>query len=395
MSAIQGPRLVTNDLVFYVDAGNTKGYDGFENLVTNSEAFNLWPINNGSGITISVNAETAPNGTLTADTFAQSAALSATRYLASNLSVSYTGQTYTISCWVKKVSGSDLGGQLYFQFIGDPTRNSLINATSDWQRFSWIQTLPIGGGAIIGFQSTWDINGAANNNVYALWGFQVELSSTMGEYYPTTSTTKLRGNPLYDISKNDYTGSLINSPIFNTGNRGNITLDGVNEYVNFGDVLSFGTSSVTLGAWIKTTASQDYATIIGKPFFGGKIGRYSLHTKSNGKLGIITHPSTGTVETETAENLINTGNWTFVVGVIDRNLGNLLYINAELESQIASVSTGENWSTTDDFTIGYYNGNGSGYFNGSVALAFVYYRALTVEEILQNYNRMKSRFGIN
>jgi hypothetical protein len=56
MSAIQGPRLVTNDLVFYVDAGNTKGYDGFENLVTNSEAFNLWSINNGSAITISVNA---------------------------------------------------------------------------------------------------------------------------------------------------------------------------------------------------------------------------------------------------------------------------------------------------------------------------------------------------
>jgi hypothetical protein len=206
--------------------------------------------------------------------------------------------------------------------------------------------------------------------------------------YPGTGTV------WRDLSLGSNNGTLTNGPTFNSNNGGSIVFDGVNDFTNFGNVLNLGTNSATLGAWIKTTANQNYATIIGKAFFGSKPGRYSLHTRSNGALGLITQTGGGNIEVTTAINIINTGNWIYVVGVIDRIFGNMIYVNGQYNSQFVQNSSGQNWSTTDNFTIGFYNGNGSGYFNGSIAMGIFYNRALSPQEILQNYNATKTRYGL-
>jgi len=197
-----------------------------------------------------------------------------------------------------------------------------------------------------------------------------------------------------DISRTGNNGTLTNGPTFNTGSGGNIVLDGTDDFVGLGDILSLGTNSATLGAWIRTTANQDYATIIGKAFFGSKVGRYSLHTRSNGSIGLLTQGTSGNIESVTPINTINTGNWIYVVGVINRTFGNTLYINGQYNTQSLGDTSGQNWSTTDNFTVGFYNGNSSGYFNGSISLSYFYNRALSATEILQNYNATKGRFGL-
>jgi hypothetical protein len=226
---------------------------------------------------------------------------------------------------------------------------------------------------------------AVNTPIYNN-GLVLNLDAGNANSYPGTGTT------WFDLATST-NGSLVNSPTFNSNQ---FTFNGTNQFVNFGNINNIGTDSVTLVAWIKTIANQDYAGIIGKAFYGDKLGRFSLHTRSGGKLGIITQNTTGDLqitEVISTQN-INTGNWVFVVAVIDRSYGNKLYINGVLDGVSTRDTSGVNWSTTENFTIGYYNGNTGGYFNGSISNAFMYRRVLTDNEIINLYNSTRGRFGL-
>ena len=75
--------------------------------------------------------------------------------------------------------------------------------------------------------------------------------------YPGSGTT------WYDLVGNS-NGILTNGPVFNTGNGGNIVFDGINDYVDFGNILNL-TSNFTLSTtfnMVDTTLGVQ--TIIGK-----------------------------------------------------------------------------------------------------------------------------------
>jgi hypothetical protein len=218
-------------------------------------------------------------------------------------------------------------------------------------------------------------------------GLVLDLDAAKKDSYPTTGTT------WSDISGNSYTGSLTNGPTFNSLNGGSIVFDGTNDYVDCGNILNLAFNNATIFAWIKTTANQDYAAIAGKPWFGSKAGRYSIHTRTGGALGIIIQGS-GNVEATSTTGLINTGNWVHVVGVINRSTGVTAYVNSIQVATTAGDTSATNFSTTDSFTVGYYSNNGSGYFNGNISQVQFYNRALSAAEVLQNYNASKGRYGL-
>ena len=218
-------------------------------------------------------------------------------------------------------------------------------------------------------------------------GLVLDLDAAKKDSYPTT------GIAWYDISGNQKNGTLVNGPTFNSNNGGSIVFDGVDDYTNLGNVLNLAFSNATLGAWIKTTANQDYAGIVGKPYYGNKIGRYGLHTRTGGALGMLIQ-GPGNVETTSTTGLINTGNWVYVVGIINRITGITIYVNGNQVATTSGDTSATDFSTTDNFTIGYYNNNVSGYFNGNISAAYMYNRALSAAEILQNYNATKGRYGL-
>jgi hypothetical protein len=89
---------------------------------------------------------------------------------------------------------------------------------------------------------------------------------------------------------------------------------------------------------------------------------------------------------------MDTSNWYQVVGTYSSGFKRL-YIN----SVLVSADTRSGTIPTDSVggRIGAYGGGAPSYFyNGSLAICKVYNKALTAQEVLQNFNATKSRFNI-
>lgn len=153
------------------------------NNLTYSEQFDNSAWFKGTGVTVSANAVTAPDGTMTADsvTYNGSGAAGGWR-IYYQMPLTANGTTYTTSIWLRASSNISL------QFE-DNRQAVVINITTAWQRFS---ITSVGDGV------TWlqlALYGLVGNNsaftIYA-WGAQSEASSVPTEYIPTTSSAVTR-----------------------------------------------------------------------------------------------------------------------------------------------------------------------------------------------------------
>jgi hypothetical protein len=213
--------------------------------------------------------------------------------------------------------------------------------------------------------------------------------------YPGTGTT---WSDL--IGGND--GTLTNGPTYNSANGGSIVFDGVNDYVNCGDVLDMGTNSVTVICWVKLTDSTMQSTTrtpFSKASARSFLGRYWFNiqtdTARRGKIRAGFDSGT-TVVADGVTDIRDTG-WRMITVVWDR-LGDLsVYLENTLEasSDISSYSA-VNMQSTDNLQIGAYSdvGGNPGAFTwqGNIADTIYYNRALSASEITQNYNALKNRF---
>jgi hypothetical protein len=163
-------------------------YSMSENLALNSEAINSWT-NNGNAISISANSQVAPDGTLTSDVLSQTAVTGAGRWVSSMTRTYTAGVTYTLSIWLKKISGTDAQPSIDLWINGIP-QQSVGTITTEWVRYSksFTPASTISSNTYTGLNIGWDPNGAANNFTFAAWGFQVETGSVATDYTPTTTT---------------------------------------------------------------------------------------------------------------------------------------------------------------------------------------------------------------
>jgi hypothetical protein len=226
------------------------------------------------------------------------------------------------------------------------------------------------------------------------------------------------GNTWRDLAGRGLNGTLINGPTFNSSNGGSIVFDGSNDFVNCGDnsSLQFGTSNLTWAAWVKTANSNLNGNIIGKRNTDGifpmiTLGVGTLITSGSGFTGTQTKKihfalrSSGTNQyVGNTNNDIIDGNWKYIVMV--RNSGALqIYSNGVNQNftTIHNVGTGV---STNISLIGVNcligattNGAGAdagavGFLNCNIASVQMYNRSLTPQEVLQNYNATKGRFGL-
>lgn len=194
------------------------------------------------------------------------------------------------------------------------------------------------------------------------------------------------GTSWYDVSTTGNNGTLVNGPTFNSSNYGSIVFDGSDDYCLCSSALNL-TNSVTIEAWIYPI---NYPSGVEGGFILSNLGYY-LEYGTDGKLKSYFYGlSSQGYHLSTSSVPLNAWSYVNVVRNKDNNTISF-YINGVLDRTITGI-TGSIYSVGDGKPqIGGYTG--SGYkFNGRISNVRVYNRALSGNEIYQNYTTMSSRF---
>jgi hypothetical protein len=216
-------------------------------------------------------------------------------------------------------------------------------------------------------------------------GLVLHLDAADKNSYPGTGTA---WNDLSGLGNN---GTLVNEPVFSTTNNGNFIFDGSNDYVNF--YAPNLTTTATVEMWCKIGAGYINKMFMGWLYYdvycvGGNLG---FNTGNGDAYGI----SSSTV---TTLGLVN--NWVHYIFEMRSDVSytnNKIYINGA--SQILSQRLGSEAPSNRSFNngngrIATWIGSASYYMPMNCASFKIYNRALSAQEILQNYNATKSRFGL-
>jgi len=201
--------------------------------------------------------------------------------------------------------------------------------------------------------------------------------------YPTTGSTWT------DLSKNGNNGTLVNmgSTGFSSSNSGVLVFDGVNDYVSLNNVIPIGDSTKSVFMWFKsntTISTRQWLFYSGTETVGG---RFALEIES----GRFTFNYYSAAIQPT---IIDTNTW-YDGGVTYNSVTKQLsiFLNGTLQSTttfpVATISL-----NTGNGTFNYIGNifNATIPLNGNISNVQVYNRALTTQEVLQNYNATKWRF---
>jgi hypothetical protein len=172
-------------------------------------------------------------------------------------------------------------------------------------------------------------------------------------------------------------------PIY--GNKDNyLSFDGVDDYISLPDNLGY-TTEFTAIAWFRHrgTPAGGYHII-----FGGDALEISIPTIGELRIGLITN--VGRSVSNFGSGLTD-GNW-HQVGFVYNGTHRRAYIDGNYIGQ-ASVS-GTLVSSFSSRHIGKFGNNNAYWLNGDLSIASIYSRALSNEEIKQNFEAIRGRYGI-
>ena len=182
-----------------------------------------------------------------------------------------------------------------------------------------------------------------------------------------------------DVSGNNYVGSLVNTPTFNSANRGSFTFNGTNQYTTTTySQPAYGTgTSFTWNIWVNLPDSVNPNS----PIIGNRTANSSGNWAKLTKVAFEYYTTifAYVMPLNVWQNICFVKNGTTLTYYQNGN---------SVASTVSSVT-----QTSQPFYIGGDN-TASEYFAGSVANVQVYNRALSATEIAQNYNSLKSRFGL-
>ena len=411
-------KIVTDGLVLALNAADMNSYDYRENFLTytsligasgsayGSAGYNLSLITAGS---VTLTSSFAPDGTNTATLISQS--VSGDYVYGQGLGFSLvTSSIYTYSIFAKQGTKSDFtftidengfGGKRYqfshtfatnalsFGYVGTSGTGFIISSGSvdagnGWRRiFGTFQTST---GSVGGFVDMIARFGSTGGTTY-VWGRQLEQRSSPTPYTPTLATNITASNIWYDLSGNNAHGTITGSVSF--------VYDGAKSHFNF------ATASDT--NYIYSTVSQNYldVTVVFQPDFTRIAGGGS------NLAGLISNgtPASATDVSLRFGGVNGTGPW----GAVNPGNGNdwanptatTYYRNGTVSNSLVS-----GWNVFGGYrtnqsgfplSFAYYLGS-SGYparsFQGKISAIYMYNRQLSAAEQLQNYNVIKSRFGL-
>jgi hypothetical protein len=225
-------------------------------------------------------------------------------------------------------------------------------------------------------------------------GLVLALDAAKKDSYPGSGTL------WRDISGNGNNGTLTNGPTFNSGNGGSIVFDGVNDFIELGDVLDLGTNSMTINHWVNLNNNNTTQVFFSKALAGAQNYRLATAILNTGKLYAFMQGNSGGDIVPTGLTTIPPNTWVMATFVFNRSSSISMYYNGVQET-LNGTATISQWNGLDfqsinPFRLGAYTASNNvgilSPMNGRMGLTQVYFRALSASEILQNYNATKTRY---
>jgi len=205
------------------------------------------------------------------------------------------------------------------------------------------------------------------------------------------------GTSITDLSGNGNTGTLTNGPTFDSGNAGTIDFDGTNDYISLDRSTTYdftNNQSFTISGWFNITQVDGSCPYVGKwGTNSNSTGGYQLWVGSglgNNRVAFSVANGGATAAT-TALMTYTFGVWNYFVGVYHANTKLECYLNDTGYQTVSYTSPINNPAV--NFKIGKAD-YGTQTFTGKSSSVLLYNKALSSQEILQNYNATKGRFGL-
>jgi hypothetical protein len=194
------------------------------------------------------------------------------------------------------------------------------------------------------------------------------------------------GTSWKDLTANAFNGTLTNDPTYDSDGGGSIVFDGANDRVSLSN--SPLPDNFTYSIWVKRTGdgnqgSRGIVISNGSTYIDVGFSNRILFSLilSGGSQNLI-QSANGT--------MVSTGVWAHYTATYNRQKA-ILYLNGvEVASSNYTLPPINDFST---FRIGEYAGGGYN-LNGKIGNALYYNRALSANEVQQNYNAQRGRFGI-
>jgi len=195
------------------------------------------------------------------------------------------------------------------------------------------------------------------------------------------------------------TGALTNGVGFTNTNNGSFTFDGTNDFIDLSTNLDTG-NNFSVFAWIYPTNINIRNHIIGNSFTYTGSNGWSMATATNynGTSNNFYLAIGADVALQSAYNeSIIRNTWNYIGGTVLNGGENIiLYVaGTAVTSNFAEIlATNTITYNTQDMAIGRRVSTNQEYFIGRIAQVNIYNRVLTAQEIKQNYNATKKRYGL-
>jgi hypothetical protein len=179
-------------------------------------------------------------------------------------------------------------------------------------------------------------------------------------------------------------GTLTNGPVHNA--NGYFTFDGTNDYSTHGNDSSVQfTDNFSADIWVRPHTIDQDVTVFSRDDASNRQWWIFLQNNESIWWSFVV----GNAQSPTG--LYTANNWFHVCGTYDGSTG-IIYVNGTARTTTGGLS-GNISSGNAALNIGNRD-NDDRHFDGDIACARLYNKALTAGQVLQNYNAQKQRFGI-
>ena len=396
MGAFAGPNISENSLVLALDAANKKSYS--QNEFQYSTDIFGWSGTSANAATLSRDAISSPVGNTPLKMVVTGNDPHIQTYNTGtwNIAPAGNGQTWVVSVYVKASVATT--GEIYIfgansagtGFVGGAwlaISAVEFNVTTEWARVSYYITMANADIAFIHTRLDGPGTGGTGQTIW--WdGLQVERVPD-GTTTPTPFTSSYYGGSVYRDLVGSNNGTLVTYPNYSNDANGSILFNSTGPYIQLNQNSYDITDVYTVSFWVKRISGTGVFLYIGQSSTTGMYFESYTNTdlytwffganspQHNGNWGA---------------NALSTTQWVNVVmTMVTSTKTQTRYLNGTISGSpfvftnaVTAPSGSGNWLIK----------NNSQNWSGYISDLKLYNRALTAQEIQQNFIAIRSRFGI-